>query len=68
MQDFKAQSEQDSGLTVSAGGGLPKIITLEITGLNEVLDRDYWIEDPYWGPSKNWQPAFPGSPLQIFRR
>ena len=53
MQDFKAQSEQDSGLTVSAGGGLPKIITLEITGLNEVLDRDYWIEDPYRGPSKN---------------
>ena len=53
MQDFKAQSEQDSGLTVSAGGELPKIITLEITGLNEVFDRDYWIKDPYWGPSKN---------------
>ena len=26
-------------------------ITLGITGLPEVLGRDYGIEEPYWGPS-----------------
>ena len=26
-------------------------ITLGITGLHELLGRDYRIEEPYWGPS-----------------
>ena len=25
--------------------------TLGITGLHEILSRDYGIEGPYWGPS-----------------
>ena len=41
---------RDSGLKVCAGGGTPKI-TLGITGLHEILSRDYGIEGPYWGPS-----------------
>ena len=28
---------------------MPKT-TLGITGLNEILGRDYGIEEPYWGP------------------
>ena len=28
---------------------MPKI-TLGITGLHEILGRDYGIEEPYWGP------------------
>ena len=27
--------------------------------------RDYGSEETYWGPSKNGQPAFSGSPLRI---
>ena len=38
--DFKAKSGRDSGLKVCAGGGLPKI-TRRITGLHEVLGRNY---------------------------
>ena len=26
-------------------------ITLGITGLQEILGWDYWIEEPYWEPS-----------------
>ena len=26
-------------------------LTLGITGLHELLGRDYGIEEPYWGPS-----------------
>ena len=58
IKDFKAKSRRDSGLKVCEGGLLPKI-TLRIArsfGLG--------LRDPYWGPSKNWQPAFSGSPLQ----
>ena len=41
---------RDSGLKVCAGGGMPKII-LRITGLLEILGRDYGIKKLYWGPS-----------------
>ena len=30
---------------------MPKI-ALGITGLLEILGRDYGIEEPYWGPSR----------------
>ena len=50
IRDFKAKSGRDSGLKVCAGGGMPKI-ALGITGLLEILGRDYGIEEPYWGPS-----------------
>ena len=43
---------RDLGLKVCAGDGMPKI-TLGITGLHEVLGRDYRSEKPYWGPSEN---------------
>ena len=36
-------------MKVCAGGGMPKI-TLGITGLLEILGRDYGIEKPYWEP------------------
>ena len=50
IRDNKAKSGQDSGLKACAGVGKPKI-TLGITGLHEILGRDYGIEEPYWGPS-----------------
>ena len=50
IRDFQAKSGRDSGLKVCAGGGMPKV-TLGITGLPEILGRDYGIEKPYWGPS-----------------
>ena len=28
-------------------------ITLGITGLHEVLGRDYWSQKTFWGPSEN---------------
>ena len=46
IRNFKAKSGRDSGLKVCAGGGMPKI-ALGITGLLEILDRDYGIEEPY---------------------
>ena len=50
IRDFKAKSGRYSGLKVCAGGGVPKI-TLGITGLPEILGRDYGIVKPYWGPA-----------------
>ena len=50
IRDFTAKSGRDSGLKVCAGGGMPKI-ALGITGLLEILGRDYGIEEPYWGPA-----------------
>ena len=50
IRDFTGKSGKDSGLKVCAGGGMPKI-ALGITGLLEILGRDYAIEEPYWGPS-----------------
>ena len=49
IRDFKTKSGRDSGLKVCLGGGMPKI-TLGIMGLQNILGRDYWIEEPYWGP------------------
>ena len=57
--DFKAKSERDLGLKVCAGDGMPKI-TLGITGLHEVLGRDYRSEKPYWAPSENESLPPPG--------
>ena len=53
-RNFKAKSGRDSGLTVSSEGGMPKI-TLGITGLHEILGRDYGIEEPYWEPSTTFE-------------
>ena len=50
IRDFKAKSERDLGLEVCAG----------ITGLHEVLGRDYGSEKPYWGPSENESLLSPG--------
>ena len=47
----KAKSGRDSGMKVSAKGGMPKI-TLGITGLHETLGRDYGIWEHYYGPSQ----------------
>ena len=52
IRDFKGKSGGDSGLKVCAGGEMPKV-TLGITGLPEILGRDYGIEKPYWGSSNN---------------
>ena len=56
IRDLKAKSERDLGWKVCAGGGMPKI-TLGITGLHEVLGRDYMGE---WGPSENESLLPPG--------
>ena len=53
IRDLKAKSGRDSGLKVCARGEMPKI-TLGITGLHEILGRDYGIGEPYWGPSILW--------------
>ena len=39
------------GIEVCLRGGIPKI-TLKITGLHEILGRDYGTEEPYWKPSR----------------
>ena len=51
IRDFKAKSGRILGLKVCLGGGMPKII-LQITGLHEILGRDYGIEKPHWGPHR----------------
>ena len=56
IRDLKAKSGRDSGLKVYARGGMPKI-TLGITGLHEILGRDYGIEEPYCGPFRYTPPA-----------
>ena len=50
IRDLKAKSGRDSGLKVYVRDGMPKI-TLRITGLHEILGRDYGIEEPHLGPS-----------------
>ena len=50
IRDFKAKSGRVLRLKVCLGGGMPKI-TLKVTGLHEILGRDYGFEEPYWGPS-----------------
>ena len=50
IRDFEEKSGPESGLKVCTGSGMPKI-TPGITGLHEILGRDYGIEEPYWGPS-----------------
>ena len=50
IRDLSVKSGGVSGLKVCQGGEIPKI-TLGITGLHEILGRDYGIEEPYWGLS-----------------
>ena len=50
IRDLRAKSRRDSGLKVCGRVRMPEI-TLEITGLHEILSRDYGIEGPYWGLS-----------------
>ena len=50
IRDCKAKSGRDSGLKVCARVRMPEI-TLGITGLHEILGRDYRIKEPYCGPS-----------------
>ena len=47
IRDLKAKSGRVLGLKVYVGGGMPKI-TLGITGLHEILGRDYGIEELCW--------------------
>ena len=58
---FPLFEARDSGLKVCAGGVRPKI-TLGITGLHEIMGRDYKIEEPHWGTS-----VPPRQRLLIFR-
>ena len=51
IRGLKAKSGRDSGLKVCLGGERPKI-TLRITGLHEIVGRDYGIDEPYWEPSR----------------
>ena len=62
-RNFKAKSGRDSGLKVSSEGGMPKI-TLGITGLHEILGRDYGIEEPYWEPSTTFEKKKPTRTLK----
>ena len=49
---FPLFESRDSGLKVCERGGITKI-TLRITGLLEILGRDYGIEKPYLGTLKS---------------
>ena len=49
IRDLKAKSGRDSRLKVCAGCGMPQI-TIGITGLHEILGRDYGSEEPCQGP------------------
>ena len=46
IRDLRAKSRRDSGLKVCGRVRMPEI-TLVITGLQEILSRDYGIEGPY---------------------
>jgi len=50
IQDFKANSLRDLGGESIRGRWMLKL-TLGITGLHEILGRDYRIKKPYCGPS-----------------
>ena len=50
IRDFKVKQERDSGLKVCTGGVMSKI-TLGITGLHEIMGRDYKTEEPHCGTS-----------------
>ena len=52
IRDLRAKSRRDSGLKVCGRVRMPEM-TLGITGLHEILSRDYGIEGPYTylGPS-----------------
>ena len=50
IRDLRAKSRRDSGLKVCGRVRMPEM-TLGITGLHEILSRDYGIEGPYSGPS-----------------
>ena len=50
IRDLKEKSGRVSRLKVCTGGGMPKI-TLGITGLHEILRRDFGVEEPCWEPS-----------------
>ena len=50
IRDLRAKSRRDSGLKVCGRVRMPEM-TLGITGLDEILSRDYGIEGPYWGHS-----------------
>ena len=52
IRDFTAQVGWVLGLKVWAEEVRCKI-AIGITWLNETLDRDYGIEEPYWGPLKS---------------
>ena len=54
IRDIEAKSGRDSGLKVCARVIMPEI-TLRITGSDEILGRDYGIEEPYWGPYSVYQ-------------
>ena len=43
------QNRRDSGLKVCTRVRMSEI-TLGITGLHEILGRDYGIQEPYWDP------------------
>ena len=45
IRDLKAKSGRDSRLKVCAGCGMPQI-TIGITGLHEILGRNYGSEEP----------------------
>ena len=61
IRDFKVKQQRDSGLKVCTGGVMSKI-TLGITGLHEIMGRDYKIEEPHCGTS-----VPPRQKLLIFR-
>ena len=46
---FQSKIGQDLGPKVCARVRMPQI-TLGITGLHEILGKDYGIEEPHWGP------------------
>ena len=45
---FESNIGASFGIESMHGSGMPSI-TLGITGLHEILSRDYKIEEPYWG-------------------
>ena len=47
---FYSTSRVSFGIESMSWGGEMQEIAIGITWLNETLDRDYGIEEPYWGP------------------
>ena len=64
IRELRAKSRRDSRLKVCGRVRMPEM-TLGITGLHEILSRDYGIEGPYWETSNEARGIVECYPLKV---